>query len=196
MSCCHRLLRGWATLVISALLLAGCDGGSDPTQDVAPSEPTTTVPFVMEATTTSTTTVRAATTTTSRSSVPTGPTSTTRLQPPTTQPGLTADESLRINPPAPRNVRVQQAVAGRVVIAWDEPPPVAVPHTYSDRVVGYRVYRRAPNGLEFEPIGTTGERTYTDDTARSGQRYGYQVSSIRERDLEGLRSDPVEADVP
>jgi hypothetical protein len=191
-----RLLRRPATLIIPVLLLAGCDGGSDPAPDAASSQPTTTVPFVVEVTTTSTTATRVATTTTSPSSVSTGPTSTARPQPVTTQPGLTADESLRINPPAPRNVRVQQAVAGRVVLTWDEPPPVAVPHTYSDRVVGYRVYRRAPNGLESEPIGTTGERTFTDDTVRSGQRYAYQVSSIRERDLEGLRSDPVEAAVP
>ena len=88
--------------------------------------------------------------------------------------GLTAEESLRINPPPPQNVRAQ-VTGAQVELTWDEPPPVAAPHTYSDRVVGYRVYRRAQDGVESEPVGTSTERSYVDDTVQPGQRYGYQV---------------------
>ena len=115
--------------------------------------------------------------------------------PASTEPELTPDENLRINPPPPRNVRVAPAAPGRVSLAWDAPPPVTVPHTYSDAVVEYRVYRRGPGELEFSPIATSTERSYVDTTVAASGRYSYQVSSIRERGVEGSRSDPVDATV-
>ena len=123
------------------------------------------------------------------------PASAPSQSPASTEPELTPDENLRINPPPPRNVRVAAAVSGRVSLAWDAPPPVPVAHTYSDAVVEYRVYRRGPGELEFSPIGTSTERSYADTSVASSGTHSYQVSSIRERGVEGTRSDLVDATV-
>lgn len=110
-----------------------------------------------------------------------------------TEAELTPDEDLRINPPPPRNVHVTAAVAGRVSLGWDEPPPVSVAHSYSDVVVAYRIYRRGPGEIEFSPIATRAGRSFADTSVGSSGTYSYQVSSIRDRGLEGARSDPVDA---
>jgi fibronectin type 3 domain-containing protein len=110
---------------------------------------------------------------------------------------LTHEEQLANNPPSPANVHVVSASAGSVELAWDPPPPVDVPHRYSDRVVAYRVYRRTGGDLEFGPLAETPERRYVDTEVDPGQTYEYTVSSIREQNVEGSRSDPpAVAEVP
>lgn len=115
-----------------------------------------------------------------------------------TQPGeLTPEEDLTINPPPPANVHVVDVSADSVELAWDPPPPVDAPHGYSDRVVAYRVYRRVGGELEFRPLAETPERGYVDSPVDPGQTYEYIVSSIRENNVEGTRSDPAAvAEVP
>jgi hypothetical protein len=102
---------------------------------------------------------------------------------------LTADEDLAIHPPAPLNVRATVA-GGDVELTWQPPPPVRIPHRYSDRVVSYRIYRRAPGEVELRPIGTSATLTYTDRKVQGTGEFGYAVTSIRERDVEGSKSDP------
>jgi fibronectin type 3 domain-containing protein len=104
--------------------------------------------------------------------------------------GLTYEESLSINPPPPTNVRVTEVRVGAVRLAWDPPPPVAIPHAYSDRVVSYQVFRREAVELDFHPLAKTTKRNYTDKAVRSGRTYKYVISSIREQNAEGTRSDP------
>lgn len=105
-----------------------------------------------------------------------------------TVPGeLTAEEALRNNPPPPQNVRAR-VVNGTVEVTWDDPPAVTIAHSYSDRVVAYRVFRRGPGETELKPIGTTSTHRYMDATARKGVVYQYAVNSIREQNVEGPRS--------
>jgi hypothetical protein len=109
----------------------------------------------------------------------------------TTMPGeLTPEEDLANNPPPPANVHVVDASVDSIELAWDRPPPVDVPHGYSDRVVAYRIYRRAGGELEFRPLADTPERRYVDSQVDPGQTYAYIISSIREMNVEGTRSDP------
>ena len=103
---------------------------------------------------------------------------------------LTAEEAEAHNPPPPSNVRVAGAEPGALHLAWDPPPPVSQPHSYSDRVVGYRVYRRGPGEVEMRPIASVENQSYDDTSVRSGSSYSYAVSSIRERNVEGTKSDP------
>jgi len=111
--------------------------------------------------------------------------------------GLTYEEDLANNPPPPTNVHVTEVRAGAVRLAWAPPAPVAIPHAYSDHVVFYEVFRREAGQLEFRPLARTTERHYTDEAVRSGRTYYYVVSSIREHNAEGSRSDPpVVASVP
>lgn len=83
------------------------------------------------------------------------------------------------------------------MLTWNDPPPVTVPHSYSSNTVGYRIYRRDPDEVEFRPIGTSSERRYSDSAVRRGTTYEYAVRSIHERNVEGTLSDPpVTASVP
>jgi hypothetical protein len=115
-----------------------------------------------------------------------------------TMPGeLTPAEDLANNPPPPANVHVVDVSVDSIELAWDPPPPVDVPHGYSDRVVAYRIYRRAGGELEFRPLAETPERRYVDAEVEPGQTYEYIISSIREMNVEGSRSDPpAVAEVP
>jgi len=108
---------------------------------------------------------------------------------------LTAQEALRINPPPPQNVRVR-VVERTVEVTWDNPPAVTVPHSYSDHVVSYRVFRRGPGETDLMPIGVTSAHRHVDATARAGLVYEYAVNSIRENHVEGPRSDAVRVTMP
>ena len=99
---------------------------------------------------------------------------------------MTADEDLALNPPAPTNVRVAKQSGTTVELVWDPPPPVRQPHYYSDRVVGYRVYRGSSG--ELRPIGTSSVQRFSDTVGRG--TYSYAVTSIREQNVEGTKSNP------
>ena len=93
-------------------------------------------------------------------------------------------------PPAHENVRAGRIAAASVELVWNEPPAVTVPHTYSDRVVGYRIYRSEDDELELRPLATNTELGYVDRSVATGHTYQYAVASIRELNVEGTRSDP------
>jgi len=103
---------------------------------------------------------------------------------------LTADDDLALNPPPPQNVRAGQVTSSSAELTWDAPPPVPVPHSYSDRVVKYRIYRSGENDIDLRPIGTSTERRFIDKTVEPGGTYRYAVTSIREQHVEGTKSYP------
>jgi len=108
---------------------------------------------------------------------------------------LTVEEATRDNPPPPANVQAQWS-AGGVKLTWDAPPAVRGPHTYSDRVVTYRVHRKGPGDTELRPIGFSPTYQFVDGTPASGTTYQYAVSSVREHQIDGSRSDAVSISVP
>jgi hypothetical protein len=116
------------------------------------------------------------------------PGSTSSPAPSPTSSELTAEQDLAVNPPPPDEV-VAGAEDKQVVLTWQPPPAVTVPHRYSDRVVGYRVYRQGPEEQEPSPVATVTQLRYAERPPARGT-YRYLVSSIREGDLEGTRSDP------
>jgi hypothetical protein len=87
-------------------------------------------------------------------------------------------------------VRVAAVSAAGVQLVWDEPPPVLIPHRYSDEVAYYLVFRKLAGALDFVPLGRSSSRSYTDAAVQSGRTYEYVVSSVRVQDAEGSRSDP------
>ena len=102
---------------------------------------------------------------------------------------LTAEEQLRVNPPPPRRLSAVRAGAG-VRLTWSPPPAVTVPHTYSDDVVEYRVYRSVDGGPEML-VGTSATLAFTDPRPGDGTPR-YAVSSVRAHGVEGPRTDVVE----
>jgi hypothetical protein len=122
-----------------------------------------------------------------------GPGATSSPAPSPTSSELTAEQDLAVNPPPPDEV-VAETEDKQVVLTWLAPPAVTVPHRYSDRVVGYRIYRQGPEELEPSPVATVTQLRYTERPPAPGA-YRYLVSSIREGDLEGTRSDPASVTV-
>ena len=150
--------------MVSVLAVGGCGTTARDTQGPAVTAPSTSL----------------ATTTTPRSS--TASTSVPEE--------LTAEEQLRVNPPPPRQLSVVRT-GQAVTVTWSPPPAVTVPHTYSDDVVEYRVYRSVDGGPEVL-VGTTPTLTFTDAKPGDGTAR-YAVSSVREHGVEGPRTDAVEA---
>ena len=64
-----------------------------------------------------------------------------------------------------------------------------MPHTYSDTVVEYRIYRTVDGGAEVL-VGTSATLAFTDAEPGAGTPR-YAVSSVREHGVEGPRSDAV-----
>jgi hypothetical protein len=106
---------------------------------------------------------------------------------------LTAEEQLRVNPPPPQKLSATRDGTA-VTLTWSPPPPVTVPHTYSDTVVEYRVYRSLDGGAEVL-VGTSTTLTFTDAKPGPGTPR-YAVSSVREHGVEGPRTDAVVAPAP
>lgn len=168
---------GLAAGVLAGCVLAGC-GAPDPGTNPAPDPSVSPGPSLSAGPSTP-----AGSPTTSPTPSPSGS-------------ELTAEQDLAVNPPAPRSVRISTTGPGRVELVWDVPPPVGVPHRYSDRVVGYRVYRQGPGQTAPTPVATTADLGFVDREVTTG-RWSYVVSSVREQGLEGTRSAPaVTADVP
>ncbi|WP_457255413.1 hypothetical protein [Pedococcus sp. P5_B7] len=114
--------------------------------------------------------------------------SASRVAPTSVPPELTAEEQLRVNPPPPQRVRAAREGA-TVRLSWSPPPAVTVPHTYSDTVVEYRIYRTVDGGAEVL-VGTSATLAFTDAEPGAGTPR-YAVSSVREHGVEGPRSDAV-----
>lgn len=99
--------------------------------------------------------------------------------------GLTRDEYLRISPPPPEDLQ-GSFTAGSIVLRWDPPLPVAVPHDYSDAITGYSVYRGTiPDRLLY--YATTRNLTFTDSALETDTRYMYTVRAVHEG---GVESEP------
>lgn len=167
----------WWKLVFIAILLAGCvPDGSTPAQPVD----TAAAPSVVA------------------SPAPTRePGIQPEIQPgrPDTGPGgISYEENLRINPPAVRNLAAEATSEG-ILLTWEAPPEVTVPHSYSDEIFGYKIYRRA----EGEPLSgrrllaETQELRYLDASAATGMTYYYTVTALHDHDVESTRPDEVSA---
>lgn len=158
--------------IVLALGLGGCGTTAGDAAGPAVTAPSTSPAPTSTMTTSTTTTSTTATSTTA----------------PTVPAELTAEEQLRVNPPPPQRLTATRDGAA-VTLTWAPPPPVAVPHTYSDTVVEYRVYRSVDAGAEVL-VGTSTTLTFTDAKPGSGTPR-YAVSSVREHGVEGPRTDAV-----
>jgi hypothetical protein len=105
------------------------------------------------------------------------------------KPGLSLEESLRINPPPPAGLKVIRTAEG-VALSWDPPPPVTVPHSYSDTVSYYKVYRRM-DGSQFAYLAQTTQLLYLDRSAQTGIKYYYTITAMLDDSNESLRPNEV-----
>ncbi len=160
----------WIFLFL-AVLLAGCAGPS--AAPGSPTEPTAGPPAAQE---------------------PSSHPAVGTARPGGSGPGISYEENLRINPPAVQNLTAAVQADG-ILLTWDAPPAVSVPHSYSDNILGYRVYRRAQGSVLSDRalLAETDETRYLDASAEPGVEYFYTVTALNERNLESSRADEVSA---
>ena len=104
--------------------------------------------------------------------------------------GLQWETDLSAHPPSPPNVKA--IVLGTTIqVTWEQPPAVQVPHSYSDTIVHYRVFRRLASTPDSIEIGTTDELSFVDSDPPIGLVF-YHVTAIHEGDAESGRSDEAE----
>jgi len=108
---------------------------------------------------------------------------------PTDNSGLSLEESLRINPPPPAELKAIRTAEG-VQLNWNPPPLVTVPHSYSDTISYYKIYRRT-DGSPFAYLAQTAQLLYLDRSAQAGTRYYYTVTAMLDDGNESLRPDEV-----
>jgi len=106
-------------------------------------------------------------------------------------PGISFEENLAINPPPVQNLSAQ-AQAGGILLTWEAPPTVTLPHRWEDAVLGYKVYRRtADTRLAF--LADTPDTQYMDETAEPGVEYFYTITALHAHNVESTRPDVVSA---
>jgi len=104
--------------------------------------------------------------------------------------GLSYEEHRSTFPPPPENLQASRVQEG-VLLTWTPPAPVEIPHTYSDDVSHYRVFRRSGEELESTLLGTTEETRYLDQDVHPGVTYHYLVTAVFEDGWEGDRPNEV-----
>jgi hypothetical protein len=95
----------------------------------------------------------------------------------------------RLQPPSPVAVTAER-VDGAVGLSWRSAPRSEAAHTYSDRVAGYLVYRRAAGQVEPTMVARVEGTSWTDHTPPAGPAF-YSVVEVRVDGAESARSDPV-----
>lgn len=108
--------------------------------------------------------------------------------------GISYEENLRINPPTVRSLAAQATAEG-ILLTWEAPSQVTVPHSYSDEVLGYKIYRRTEGAPlpERELLAETQELRYLDASAAPGVVYFYTVTALHDHNVESTRPDEVSA---
>ena len=107
---------------------------------------------------------------------------------------LTYEQQRGSIPPAPQTLRAK-AQGNAVLVTWEPGAPVAIPHTYGDQVLYYKLYRRAGDQVDFVLLATVTETHFLDSTVVAGAQYHYFVVEIHKgaggSDLSSGRSDEV-----
>jgi len=106
-------------------------------------------------------------------------------------PGISYEENLAINPPPVQHLQAAPLNDG-ILLTWEPPPAVEVPHSYSDVIVEYLVYRRIL-GKKKALLGRTAELRYLDLTPSPGVDYSYTVTAMHPPQLESTPPDEVTA---
>ena len=109
--------------------------------------------------------------------------------PGTSPPELTYEQDLSINPPPPTALKAT-IVAQGIQLSWESPPPVSVPHYYSDQVLYFKVYRRTED-TQFAYLAQTTEMVYIDQSALTGIKYYFTVTAMHENGIESSRAQEV-----
>ena len=93
--------------------------------------------------------------------------------------GLTLEEYLRVNPPAPVNLEAH-ACQNSIRLKWAPPPKVKLKakRAYDPSVDYYVIYRK-DGTMPFQRLASTRKTTYEDKTVIKGNVYIYAVTAMQ-----------------
>ena len=98
---------------------------------------------------------------------------------------------LALNPPPPADLAAK-VISGGIKITWNPPPPVLIPHHYTDVILFYKIYRRTES-TQFVFLTQATEISFLDKTAVQGTTYYYTVTAQHENGVESSRPDEISA---
>jgi hypothetical protein len=110
--------------------------------------------------------------------------------PPVPEGGISFEDLRESTPLAPVNLRASLSSQG-VRLDWDPAPPVDFPHSYSDTIDHYNVYKGSAAEADLILLAETVQPYFIDQDAIPGSSYYYAVSAVHEGPVEGLRTDPL-----
>jgi fibronectin type 3 domain-containing protein len=113
----------------------------------------------------------------------------TATEPSTTSGGLTYEENLRINPPPPRNLTGTHT-SGLIILSWDIPEKVNIPHNYSDINIQYKIYRGTIE-QNMSYLASTSGLTFRDTDITNNQKYFYEITAVHDGVIESVPTQAV-----
>ena len=109
--------------------------------------------------------------------------------------GLKFEEMRGTTPPAPVDFRLT-AQEGGIRLDWTPAPPADIPHSYSNAILYYNVYRHLEGETDLLLLTTVEAPYYVDKNVSKGIIYYYAVSAVHEGPLEGERTDELSISMP
>jgi hypothetical protein len=105
---------------------------------------------------------------------------------------LTFEQHRAMFPPPPKNLTINPE-GNAVLISWEAADPVTIPHGYGDKVLYYKVFRRAEKETDPVQIGTTTAPSFFDAKRTAQDKYYYSIVEVHDGlaggELDGDRSE-------
>jgi fibronectin type 3 domain-containing protein len=107
--------------------------------------------------------------------------------------GLTYEEYLSTHPLPPLNV--QGSLKGEYIeLRWDAPKTVTVPHSYSDTITHYKIYRGTTTE-DMSSLASISGLTFKDYNISGSTRYVYEITAVHDGGVESAPSEGIRVQV-
>lgn len=77
-----------------------------------------------------------------------------------------------------------------IILRWDRPETVTIPHNYSDIIIQYRIYR-GTSEQDMSYLTSTANMTFKDTGISYNQKYIYEITAVHEGNTESVPSKEI-----
>ena len=107
--------------------------------------------------------------------------------------GLSYEEYLKTHPPPPLNV--QGILKGNYIeLRWYVPETVTVPHSYSDTITHYKIYR-GTSSEDMSYLTSTTSLILKDSNISGSNQFVYEVTAVHEGGVESAPSEEIRVQI-